>query len=769
MARQNDSLSSTFAKETQGLTKLYSELAKLGIRDDEIQLPGIVVVGNQSAGKSSLVEAISKIALPRDVGTCTRCPVQIAMFSNDETMDWSYSFSIQLQYDRKSGGKLISGASTIDFGSVLQNRQAVTPRIKRAQMFLLLPDLTVEDCLNKSLEELEREFVLKGTKTSFSKNTIHVEVKGPGLQNLIFTDLPGLISTTGKRSSECFDNSVGLIRSLVEEQMAKTSNLILLTMPITDDINNQAAFDLAAAADPSGTRRIGVLTKPDILQTEEEVRRTWLPIFLNKDERYSLSQGYFVTKQPGFAQERTEDYDHEELQWLRETEPWKSVPLQFQNRTGIGHLITFLSKLLSGLHRASLPTLIDQIEAQHLEVVYRLNSLPPPPARDPLFELQLVCRKLSTNFRAFTSCAAEYESFVQDVNVLYEHFGRAIIACKPVFSLKTDQECEFADGGPSDTSLEISVEEEAGELLPTKPEPRGKKGGKGSNANVMGEWQVINFNLVQMREHVRKYRGIELPLCTPYAATLTLIRRTSQTWSHEAVKCFESVRTTTTSLFLRLCEELTENYVGNEFRERLMTTFDLQSNKLSTKTLATLKSLTNVDQIPFTQNLHYLKECRDKALRTMKDMRAPFRNFPTLPEATPGFHSVRKVYHPPSDKVQDALTALSNIGYNVKKEDLPALLGPDEYEEEMIVMAGVLAYFKVSYKAVITQDYIRELGNIMEESLLEEFSLKEENTVESLKDLVAEDEWMKTARDSLQASKDRLQEAKELVRKFKKM
>jgi GTPase SAR1 family protein len=37
-----------------------------------MDLPQIAVVGSQSAGKSSLIESISGITLPRAAGTCTR-------------------------------------------------------------------------------------------------------------------------------------------------------------------------------------------------------------------------------------------------------------------------------------------------------------------------------------------------------------------------------------------------------------------------------------------------------------------------------------------------------------------------------------------------------------------------------------------------------------------------------------------------------------------------------------------------------------------------
>ncbi len=38
----------------------------------DIDLPQIAVIGSQSAGKSSLIESISGITLPRATGTCTR-------------------------------------------------------------------------------------------------------------------------------------------------------------------------------------------------------------------------------------------------------------------------------------------------------------------------------------------------------------------------------------------------------------------------------------------------------------------------------------------------------------------------------------------------------------------------------------------------------------------------------------------------------------------------------------------------------------------------
>lgn len=49
----------------------HSRLMDYSVQVD-IDLPIIAAIGQQSAGKSSLIEAISGITLPRAGGTCTR-------------------------------------------------------------------------------------------------------------------------------------------------------------------------------------------------------------------------------------------------------------------------------------------------------------------------------------------------------------------------------------------------------------------------------------------------------------------------------------------------------------------------------------------------------------------------------------------------------------------------------------------------------------------------------------------------------------------------
>lgn len=57
--------------DSRRLIQAIKKLEELNI-NTTLQLPKFVVVGDQSAGKSSIVEALCDISLPRSQGTCTR-------------------------------------------------------------------------------------------------------------------------------------------------------------------------------------------------------------------------------------------------------------------------------------------------------------------------------------------------------------------------------------------------------------------------------------------------------------------------------------------------------------------------------------------------------------------------------------------------------------------------------------------------------------------------------------------------------------------------
>lgn len=68
----------TISNYTIDLLRLIDTIRDVGI-STPVNIPIIVFCGKQSAGKTSLIEALSGINLPRSAGTCTRTPLELRM------------------------------------------------------------------------------------------------------------------------------------------------------------------------------------------------------------------------------------------------------------------------------------------------------------------------------------------------------------------------------------------------------------------------------------------------------------------------------------------------------------------------------------------------------------------------------------------------------------------------------------------------------------------------------------------------------------------
>ena len=133
-----------------------------------------------------------------------------------------------------------------------------------------------------------------------------------------------------------------------------------------------------------------------------------------------------------------------------------------------------------------------------------------------------------------------------------------------------------------------------------------------------------------------------------------------------------------------------------------------------------LEAILEVELTPYTQNDHYYEASKDKFLTEYKDLRAgrtrssesgdiskvyggsregsakPIsKKFHRLSQYTsPAFS-----YTEDPEKVKNVIELLVGLGYSqVGVKDLGKLNPPDEYENELRVMAEVRGYFKVAYK-----------------------------------------------------------------------
>lgn len=153
--------------------------------------------------------------------------------------------------------------------------------------------------------------------------------------------------------------------------------------------------------------------------------------------------------------------------------------------------------------------------------------------------------------------------------------------------------------------------------------------------------------------------------------------------------------------FFPFAHSPTDRSSGNSFMDRLLTLELIQFHLFNCRSYvdATLE----VERMPYTQNTHYLQSSVDKWLAKYKTQRkeenasAMLAFFSDItPRKTNGLD---KSDNAKQQYMREALAILARIGYpGLKEEDLGRLNAPDEYQNELDVMAEVRGYFQVAYK-----------------------------------------------------------------------
>uniref|UniRef100_A0A672RCR6 Interferon-induced GTP-binding protein Mx2-like n=1 Tax=Sinocyclocheilus grahami TaxID=75366 RepID=A0A672RCR6_SINGR len=229
---------------------LIDTLRSVGIQKD-LALPTIVVIGDQSSGKSSVLEALSGIALPRGSGIVTRCPLELRLRNVTGGVSWK----AVLSYRKKKIEK------TAEAGYV---------------------------CLTA-----QNELAGKGVK--ICDDLITLEVRSADVCDLTLIDLPGIARVPVQGQPQDIGNQIKrLIMKFIEKQ--ETINMVVV--PCNIDIATTEALKMAQEIDPEGIRTLAILTKPDLIDRGTE--KNILAVVQNKV--IPLRKGYVMVKCRGQQQ-----------------------------------------------------------------------------------------------------------------------------------------------------------------------------------------------------------------------------------------------------------------------------------------------------------------------------------------------------------------------------------------------------------------------------------------------------------------------------------
>lgn len=334
-----------------------------------IDLPQLIVCGDQSSGKSSVLEAVSGIRFPTKDILCTRFATELVLRRGPVT---NATVAIVPSADRTESEK----AKLLKF-------QHETVRL---------------DQFENLVDHAREAMGLDGDAKAFSNDILRVEVSGPDQPHLTLVDLPGLFQAGNKAQS---DTDVQVVQDLVLSYMKKSRSIILAVVSAKNDFANQIVTRYARELDPQGLRTLGIITKPDTLDAGSGHERSFVQLAENKDVNFRL--GWHVLKNRDYdTRNCSADERNEAERSFFAKGVWTTLP---PTHVGITSLNPRLSSLLKDHILAELPSLLRDVQTgvdDCESILQRLGT-----SRGTVKEQRLHLLKVSQRFSALATAAMD--------------------------------------------------------------------------------------------------------------------------------------------------------------------------------------------------------------------------------------------------------------------------------------------------------------------------------------------------------------------------
>jgi GTP-binding protein EngB required for normal cell division len=213
----SSAMATSYNDQIRPLLDAVDRLRQLNVSQEGIQLPTIVVVGDQSSGKSSVLESLAGISLPRGQGICTRVPLVMRL------QDGGDDAKLQIEY---GSGRVVPIASEAE----------------------------VADAIDAATAEIA------GSGKGISDAPITLVVRKKGVPDLTLVDLPGITRVPVQGQPEdIYDQIAGIISAYV----APKESIILNVLSATVDFPTCESIRMSQQVDRTGERTLAVVTKAD--------------------------------------------------------------------------------------------------------------------------------------------------------------------------------------------------------------------------------------------------------------------------------------------------------------------------------------------------------------------------------------------------------------------------------------------------------------------------------------------------------------------------
>ncbi|OCL04807.1 dynamin GTPase [Glonium stellatum] len=560
-----------------------------------VHLPQLIVCGDQSSGKSSVLEALSGIPFPAKDNLCTRFATEVILRRNA---------------DASASVAIVPGSSRTEE--------------EAAKLLSFRRTLHALDAFPALVDETKDLMGVGDSSKAFSADVLRIEISGPTQPQLTIVDLPGLIHSENKLQSAA---DIQIVQDMVYGYMANRRSIILAVVSAKNDYANQIVLKLARQVDPRGQRTMGIITKPDTLSSGSESEMAFVNLAQNMDVEFRL--GWHVLKNRSYETREfsLEARDDSEKQFFDQG-IWKALPREL---LGISTLRERLSRILVDQITSELPALLQDIEENISACQATLAKL--GPARASLDSQRLFLLQISQEFQAISKAA---------LDGIYEHafFGEP---------RSPDGYSKRLRAVVQNLNLEFAA------IMRLQGQHRRISSELSSTANSAGGRETISRKdfITEIQELLDITRGRELPGMFNPLIVGDLFYEQSQPWRKLASQHIKTVWDATRGFIILLLSHLSEESTAGAF---LMTHIEsLLTERLRMANLKLDEILKPYERgHPITYN-HYFTETiqRVKQKRYEEEIARNLRKFYGLTEGTFHTTSVKSVQLP------NLLTALT--------------------------------------------------------------------------------------------------------------
>eukprot|EP00468_Gymnochlora_sp_CCMP2014_P008960 CAMPEP_0167761964 /NCGR_PEP_ID=MMETSP0110_2-20121227/12479_1 /TAXON_ID=629695 /ORGANISM="Gymnochlora sp., Strain CCMP2014" /LENGTH=639 /DNA_ID=CAMNT_0007648735 /DNA_START=54 /DNA_END=1973 /DNA_ORIENTATION=+ len=441
-----------------------------GLGNAPVDLPQLIVIGSQSAGKSSVLEKIvGRDFLPRGNTIVTRRP-------------------LILQLINTRIHKI--GTDSKEWGEFLHKKG------ERIYNFTKIKDEIVR--------ETER---ISGSNCGISSDPINLKIYSPTVLDLTLVDLPGITKVPVGDQPKDIETR---IRNMAIRYISNKNSIMVAVSPANTDMANSESLKLARDIDPDGHRTLGVLTKIDLM---DKGTNAW--DMLN-GKIIPLRHGYV-----GMVNRSQQDINNgktvkqaiqDEGKFFRSHQAYRSIA----HKLGTNYLTQRLNTILVEHIKKVLPSMSQKIVQQLQEKESKLRALGAPvPVNDKGGNMLNILLKFSkafadaidgklTNLTQNDLCGGSRIS-----DIFHNVFARSLKKIRPFDDL-TDHQIRTAILNATATKPSLFVTEDSFQLLVKRQIARLKTPSMQCAELVYDELRRIAAQCETLTPELRRFPSLKL-------------------------------------------------------------------------------------------------------------------------------------------------------------------------------------------------------------------------------------------------------------------